>query len=357
MECNAGPITYLRYFYESFMSSVLGHLSIAVALTAIAAFYPISENLIQLHSRAPPPRYFDLRNDNGRNFLPPIRDQQQRLCGSCVAFAAVASAEGAVIRYTNGQISPDYSEGALYLCDGDRQCPLTSPLTGWWEDRAVRVIAESGLYDEASFPYDVNAVCGDRLANVKRSCHRFDAAKIAASQIKEWIMTKGPVISGFTVYTDFPAIEDTTNRGNDYVYEHDRAVQSVIFGHAIALVGWDDSKQAWLVRNSWGAAWNGNGYIWMRYGTAGLIDPASMFDVTYGVSVKTLDCQGVPAAPVPVPSDPVPSATVPSDPVPSDPVPSATVPPAPPGENKMHLVWLWVQRSLQTLWRRIHDQN
>ena len=32
------------------------------------------------------------------------------------------------------------------------------------------------------------------------------------------------------------------------------------------LIGWDDSKQAWLVKNSWGTGWGEGGYAWIHYG-------------------------------------------------------------------------------------------
>jgi len=35
--------------------------------------------------------------------------------------------------------------------------------------------------------------------------------------------------------------------------------------HDVAIVGWDDSKQAWLVRNSWGETWGDGGYKWVAY--------------------------------------------------------------------------------------------
>jgi hypothetical protein len=35
--------------------------------------------------------------------------------------------------------------------------------------------------------------------------------------------------------------------------------------HDVALVGWDDAKGAWLLRNSWGD-WCDGGYCWIAYG-------------------------------------------------------------------------------------------
>jgi hypothetical protein len=37
-------------------------------------------------------------------------------------------------------------------------------------------------------------------------------------------------------------------------------------GHCILIVGYDDSKQAWLIRNSWGDGWAMGGYAWFGYG-------------------------------------------------------------------------------------------
>ena len=37
--------------------------------------------------------------------------------------------------------------------------------------------------------------------------------------------------------------------------------------HVVLLVGWDDDKQAWLIKNSWGAEWGENGFAWIKYGS------------------------------------------------------------------------------------------
>jgi cathepsin L len=35
--------------------------------------------------------------------------------------------------------------------------------------------------------------------------------------------------------------------------------------HEIVLCGWDDAKQAWLLKNSWGPTWGINGFMWISY--------------------------------------------------------------------------------------------
>jgi C1A family cysteine protease len=36
-------------------------------------------------------------------------------------------------------------------------------------------------------------------------------------------------------------------------------------GHATSIIGYNDNKQAFLLRNSWGTAWANNGYTWLPY--------------------------------------------------------------------------------------------
>jgi cathepsin L len=44
--------------------------------------------------------------------------------------------------------------------------------------------------------------------------------------------------------------------------------------HAVTLIGWNDAKQAWLIKNSWGTSWGDTcgygderGYMWINYKT------------------------------------------------------------------------------------------
>jgi len=41
--------------------------------------------------------------------------------------------------------------------------------------------------------------------------------------------------------------------------------EQVLGGHCVAMVGYDDSKQVIICRNSWGADWGMAGYFTMPY--------------------------------------------------------------------------------------------
>ena len=45
----------------------------------------------------------------------------------------------------------------------------------------------------------------------------------------------------------------------------DFSKETVVGGHAVLAVGYDEKKQIVLVRNSWGTGWGVKGYFWMPY--------------------------------------------------------------------------------------------
>ena len=40
-----------------------------------------------------------------------------------------------------------------------------------------------------------------------------------------------------------------------------------MINHVVLLIGWDDEKEAWLVKNSWGEKWGEKGFGWIKYGS------------------------------------------------------------------------------------------
>ena len=70
-----------------------------------------------------------------------------------------------------------------------------------------------------------------------------------------------PFVFGFTV---FPSFESDEVAGNGEV-PMPGAGEQTLGGHAVMAVGYDDQKQAFIVRNSWGPTWGLGGYCYMPY--------------------------------------------------------------------------------------------
>ncbi|MCV3212204.1 hypothetical protein OGM63_01455 [Plectonema radiosum NIES-515] len=49
---------------------------------------------------------------------------------------------------------------------------------------------------------------------------------------------------------------------------------------AVTIIGWDDDKQAWLIKNSWGPYWGEKGYMWIGYKSNNIGCGAAWVDAT-----------------------------------------------------------------------------
>jgi cathepsin L len=76
--------------------------------------------------------------------------------------------------------------------------------------------------------------------------------------LKRAMLDHGPVAAGVTVTNQFYAY-----RGGVFTGE---PLHQAIVNHAILIVGWDDAKGAWKIKNSWGTGWGEKGYMWIAYG-------------------------------------------------------------------------------------------
>src|SRR5437879_4319636 len=81
------------------------------------------------------------------------------------------------------------------------------------------------------------------------------------NQMKGCLASGYPFIFGFTVYQSFEsdAVKKTGHAPMPGWGERP------VGGHAVMAVGYDETKQWFLVRNSWGAAWGIKGYFTMPH--------------------------------------------------------------------------------------------
>jgi C1A family cysteine protease len=70
------------------------------------------------------------------------------------------------------------------------------------------------------------------------------------------VLAKHPVMTPVSIDANF------YNAGNGYIWNSFSGFYNT---HIVTIVGFDDSKNAFLAINSFGTNWGTNGYIWIDY--------------------------------------------------------------------------------------------
>ena len=231
------------------------------------------------------PAAYDLRT-YGR--VPPVRSQGG--CGSCWAFATMASVESYLL--TIGQ-SYNLSENNV------KECHLYNwtPCAGGNRELSTGYLARrAGPVSETDDPYVASEqfVC---QADLTRQTHLDEVWQIPQGDTNG---VKDTIISHGALYTCFywnNAYYDSENFA--YYYAGTEPGGPADTNHCVAIVGWDDGfgaeqfastppgDGAWLLRNSWGTGWHDNGYFWMSYYDQYAAAYVTMFDATSAPSGDT----------------------------------------------------------------------
>ena len=186
--------------------------------------------------------------------LTPIRNQGA--CGSCWAFAAVGTLEASNSIINGAQA--DLAEQHALSCSGGGTCSggWYTPIYDWLGG------GKDGLQTEANVPYAAsNGTCKasgktpyevDAWGWVDAYAVQPKVADMKAAMCKYGALTAAVAATpAFIAYSGGTFDEKSNSQVN----------------HAVVLVGWDDSRNAWLLRNSWGSNWGEDGYMWIDYGS------------------------------------------------------------------------------------------
>lgn len=203
----------------------------------------------------------------------PVKNQGQ--CGSCWAFSATGSIESAWAISKNQLVS--LAEQQLVDCAGGKWG--NDGCNGGLMNQAFEyIIANGGQDTESTYPYTAaDGTCKFKAANVGAKITKYANVTANSNQALMSALTQGPVsIAIYAAGMSFQFYESG-------VYADKSCKEDVAdLDHGVIVVGYgvaDNGKLYWLVRNSWGASWGAQGYIYFARGsgasdqnTCGILD-------------------------------------------------------------------------------------
>ena len=212
--------------------------------------------------------------------MPAVWDQGQT--NSCTAFASCAAfaydqVKQGLTAFTPSRLFQYYSERVI-----DQDIPQDQGST---IRTACKALASVGVCSEEIWPFET-----DKLAERPSVPAYHDAMKHKAVQysaihqdeysIKHALSTGFPVLLGIMVYSSLES-EEVAKTG---IVPLPAQGEQCLGGHAILLVGYDDAKQLFTFRNSWGTGWGNAGYGYLPY--AFVTNPALASDFWIVTSVS-----------------------------------------------------------------------
>lgn len=197
--------------------------------------------------------------------------KNQGLCGSCWAFASVGVMESKIAMSKGGALH-DLSEQQLVSCDssGNGCCGGYMSSLRFWENKGPQLENCTGYADASRTACGSNKTCSDLGGCSEihyRSAGYYTVNTTSIADMKMSLYTHGPAAFRYDVWSDFSYNGSGWwhSASSGSVYRQTSGFERG--GHAVLLIGWNDSKGAWLLKNSWGATGgpNGDGTFWMAY--------------------------------------------------------------------------------------------
>jgi len=194
----------------------------------------------------------------------PIKNQGD--CGSCWAFSTTGCLEG--LYYLNHSVLISFSEQQIVDCD--TQC---DGCDGCWPYLALEYTAQNGIEPEKLYPYK----------GVQGKCEYKASLAVHANTGYQCVSQKS--VSQLQAAAVGQPVSVAVEADQDAWQLYSGGVVTSQCGdaldHAVLVTGYGsvDNTDAWIVKNSWGADWGVNGYIFIGqdasanqgYGVCGIL--------------------------------------------------------------------------------------
>jgi C1A family cysteine protease len=182
----------------------------------------------------------------------PVKNQLQ--CGSCWTFSATETIESANLIAKKITRSTWLAPQEIVDCDsGGSGC------SGGWPSQAMNwIISQGGQDTESSYPYTgEDGNCASSQGTIGATI----SSVVPVAQDEPTMYNKLKDHMPLSICADASAWQDYSGG----ILTADQCTTNI--DHAIQLTGYSPSQGGyWVVRNSWGANWGLNGFIWLQYG-------------------------------------------------------------------------------------------
>jgi len=210
------------------------------------------KGVLDVHPKVKLPVSVDLRSK-----CPPVYDQGD--LGSCTANAGVAARQ--MLNYLSIPLS------RLFLYYNERLLEGTTNKDSGAQMRTIcKAMINYGICEEKLFPYNITKF------KIKPSVVEYKNGLIYAPKTYHVVVNIGdiknilalksqPVMIGMDIYESFESDKVSENG----IVPIPKKSEQFLGGHAVLVVGYDDRKKWFIVRNSWGSGWGDKGYFYLPY--------------------------------------------------------------------------------------------
>jgi C1A family cysteine protease len=192
---------------------------------------------------------------------PPVYDQGQ--LGSCTANAIAAALEFDQLK--EGEQASTPSRLFIYYNERAMEGTVGSDAGAQIRD-GVKSVNQQGAPPETDWPYDITkfAEKPPQQAYTDAAQHEsilYQRLTPTLGQLKGCLASGFPFVLGIVVYESFES-QQVAATGQAQLPQ---AGEKQIGGHAVMAVGYDESEQRFIIRNSWGNGWGMAGYFTLPY--------------------------------------------------------------------------------------------